>query len=77
MTVGGGHATLHCWDLKRHLEDLVQCEYLEEFVLDQEEDPEVGDTVTPRFPKYAGAEARHESATHIRKENTSRICAKP
>ena len=45
MTVGG-HATLHCWDLKRHLEDLVQCEYLEEFILDQEKDPEVGDTPT-------------------------------
>ena len=39
-----GHATLHCWALKRHLEDLVQRGYLEEFILDQEEDPEVGDT---------------------------------
>ena len=39
-----GRATLHCWSFKRHLEDLVQCGYLEEFVLDQEEDPEVGDT---------------------------------
>jgi len=33
--------------------------------------------VTPRFPKYAGAETRHESATHIRKKITSRIRAKP
>ena len=33
--------------------------------------------VTPRFSKYAGAEKRRESATHIRKENTSRIYAKP
>jgi len=37
-----GHATLHCWGLRRHLE-IVQCGYLEEFVLDQEEDPEVED----------------------------------
>ena len=29
------------------------------------------------LPKYAGAETRHESATHIRKENPSRIRAKP
>jgi len=35
---------MHCWALKRHLEDLVQHGYLEEFVLDQGEDPEVGDT---------------------------------
>ena len=33
--------------------------------------------VTPRFPKYAEAETRRESATHIHKENTSRIHAKP
>ena len=33
--------------------------------------------VKPRFPKYAGAESRRESATHIREENTSRIHAKP
>jgi len=33
--------------------------------------------VTSRFPKYTEAEARRESATHIRKENTSRIRAKP
>jgi len=38
------HATLHCWALKRHLGDLIQCGYLEEFVRDQEEVPEVRDT---------------------------------
>ena len=36
-----GHAALHCWALNRHLEDLVQREYLEEFILNQDEDPEV------------------------------------
>ena len=35
---------MHCWALKRHLEDLVQRGYLEKFILDQEEDPEVGGT---------------------------------
>jgi len=35
---------VHYWALKRNLEDLVQRGYLEEFVLDQEEDPEVEDT---------------------------------
>jgi len=39
-----GHATLHGWALKRHLEDLVQRGYLDEFILVQEEDPHVGDT---------------------------------
>ena len=34
-------------------------------------------SVTPRFPKYARAETRHESAKHIREENTSHIRAKP
>ena len=38
-----GHTTLHCWALKKHLEDLVQRGYVDKFVLDQEEDPEVGD----------------------------------
>jgi len=33
--------------------------------------------VTPRFPKYMKTESRREPATHIRKENTSRIRAKP
>jgi len=33
--------------------------------------------VTPRFPKYAGAETRHESATYIREEITPHIYAKP
>ena len=36
-----GHTTLYCWTLKRHLEDLVQCGYLNEFILDLEEDPKV------------------------------------
>jgi len=39
-----GHATLHCWALKRHLKNLVQCGYFEEFILDQEKDPEVRGT---------------------------------
>ena len=39
-----GHTTLHCWALKRHLKDLVQRGYLEEFILDLEEDLEVGET---------------------------------
>jgi len=34
-------------------------------------------TITPRFPKYAETELRRESATYIRKKNTSRIHAKP
>ena len=33
-------ATLHHWALKRHLEDLVQCGHLDEFILDLEEDPD-------------------------------------
>jgi len=37
-----GHAALHCWALKRHLEDLVQRGYLDEFILDLEEDSEGG-----------------------------------
>jgi len=41
-----GHATLHCWALKKHLEDLVQHGYLNDFVLDSEEDPEVGEAPT-------------------------------
>ena len=41
-----GHAALHCWALKRHLEDLVQCGYLNEFIFDLKEDPEVGETPT-------------------------------
>ena len=36
-----GNAILHCWALIRHFEDLVQYEYLNEFVLNSEEDPEV------------------------------------
>ena len=32
--------------------------------------------VTAHFSKYAGADTRRESATHIRKENTPRIRAK-
>jgi len=32
------HATLHCCALKKHLEDLIHCEYLDEFILDLEED---------------------------------------
>jgi len=39
-----GHTTLHCCSLKRHVEDLVQRGYLDEFVLDLKEDPEVGET---------------------------------
>ena len=35
---------MHCWALKKHLNDLVPRGYLDEFVLDQEKDPEVGDT---------------------------------
>ena len=30
--------------LKRHLEDLVQCGYLDEYILDLEEDPKAGET---------------------------------
>ena len=37
------HATLHCWALKKHLEDLVQRGYLDKFILNLEEDPEVGE----------------------------------
>ena len=37
-----GHVTLHCLTLKRHLEDLMQRGYLDEFVLNSAEDPEVG-----------------------------------
>jgi len=33
-------------------------------------------SVMPRFPKYAEVKTRRESATHIRKKNTSRIRAK-
>ena len=33
--------------------------------------------VTLRFPKYVKTETRRESATYVRKENTSRIYAKP
>jgi len=36
-----GHTTLHCWALKKHLEEVVQCGYLDEFILDSEEDPKV------------------------------------
>ena len=39
-----GYPSLYCWALKRHLEDLILCGYLEEFILDLEEDPEVRDT---------------------------------
>jgi len=35
---------MHCWALKMHLENLVQHGYLEEFILDQEEDPKVRGT---------------------------------
>ena len=35
------HATLHCWPLKRQLENLVQRGYLDEFIFDLEEDLEV------------------------------------
>jgi len=35
----------HCWVLKRHLEELVQQRYLDEFIL-PEEDPEIGETST-------------------------------
>ena len=37
------HATLHCWALKRHLEDLVQRGYLDEFFLNADESPEAGE----------------------------------
>ena len=39
-----GLATLHCWALKRHFEDLVQRGYLGEFILELEEDPKVRET---------------------------------
>ena len=35
---------MHYWALKGHLEDLVQRGCLDEFILDLEEDPEVGET---------------------------------
>jgi len=37
---------MHCWALKRHLEDLIQRGHLDEFILDLEEDPEVGEAPT-------------------------------
>ena len=37
-----GNATLYCWALKRHIEDLAQHGYLDEFILNQEEYSEVG-----------------------------------
>ena len=37
-----GHATMHCWALKRYLKDLVQRGYLDEFIFSLEEDPEGG-----------------------------------
>jgi len=36
---------MNCWALRRHIKDLVQHGYLDEFVLDLEEGPEVGDTL--------------------------------
>jgi len=38
-----GHATVQCWALKRHLEDLVRRGHLDEFIFDSEVDPEVGE----------------------------------
>ena len=32
-----GHATLYCWALKRHLENLAQREYLDEFIFNLED----------------------------------------
>ena len=40
-----GHATLHCWALKKHIKDLVQRGYLDEFILELDENPEVGETL--------------------------------
>ena len=37
------HVTMHCWALKKYLKNLVQRGYLDEFILDLEEDPEVGE----------------------------------
>ena len=37
------HATLYCWARKRYSAHLVQRVYLNEFVLNQEEESEVGD----------------------------------
>jgi len=34
---------LHCWALKKHLKDLLQRGYLDEFILALEEDPEIGE----------------------------------
>ena len=36
-----GHATRYCWALKRHLKNLIQRGYLEEFIIYLEEHPEV------------------------------------
>ena len=36
---------MHCWALKRHLEDLVQRGYLDEYILALEEDPKVRETL--------------------------------
>ena len=38
-----GYATVYCGALKWHLEDLIRQGYLDEFILDSEEDPEVGE----------------------------------
>ena len=35
---------MNCWALKRHIENLFQHGYLDEFVLDPEEGLEAGDT---------------------------------
>ena len=39
-----GHVTLNCWAFRKHIKDLVQRGYLDEFVLELEEDLEVRDT---------------------------------
>ena len=54
-----GHATQHCWALKKYLKDLIQREYLDEFILDLEEDREVGEA-RPR-PSTKALTPRHHS----------------
>jgi len=54
---------MHCWALKMHLENLVQHGYLEEFILDQEEDPKVRGTQLTLSTKALtpGRKARQEA----------------
>ena len=49
---------MHCWAFKMHLEDLIQRRYLEEFILDQEEDPEVRGTTVGSSDAYSSAQPR-------------------